>query len=258
MSARSWVGQALVFAVASALLGCGSEDAASDVTQGGDTATLDTRVEDSAVDATSDTAVDSGLREDADTTESDTTIADTSAVDTSVADTSAVDTSVADTSAVDTTIADTSVADTSVVDTTVADTSVTDTSVADTSGPARPAGQCGDSWDCPGTLICAKTAPGGICNGCNGQQACPSGTWCNEFGACSIDCETAADCPSGMRCHPTQTVCVLKGCSGDGDCEVPYVCDGGYCRRPACGPGGACPAPLGCKDGTCVEDAWLP
>ncbi len=118
-----------------------------------------------------------------------------------------------------------------------------------------PPGQCGDSWDCPGTLFCADSAPGGICNGCSGNDPCPDGLWCNEFGSCSRDCETRADCPQGMRCHPTQTVCVLESCGATDDCEAPYVCDGGMCRRPECGDG-SCPGPLVCVDGMCIEPYW--
>ena len=119
----------------------------------------------------------------------------------------------------------------------------------------RPRGQCAASDDCPGTLFCAETAPGGICNGC-GAEPCPDGTSCNEFGACARDCGGDDDCPVGLRCHPTQDICALKSCSSGADCEAPYVCESGFCRRPSCEVGSACPAPLACEGGVCVEPYW--
>lgn len=101
------------------------------------------------IDATIDSAADSGAGIDstvADSETVDSSFPDTNVVDTadtsvpvadSVADTTVLDTSVADTSVADTSVADTHVADTYVADTYVADsnadTTVTDTSVADTS-----------------------------------------------------------------------------------------------------------------------------
>jgi|GEM_PF-2292542 len=120
-----------------------------------------------------------------------------------------------------------------------------------------PQGQCGDSSDCPGVLFCAASAPGGICNGCSGNDPCPADLWCNEFGSCSRDCETRADCPQGMRCHPSLTVCTLESCSDDNDCEAPYLCDVGSCRRPECGDDGVCPIPLVCVVGMCLEPYWV-
>lgn len=133
---------------------------------------------------------------------------------------------------------------------------VVDASPSDVGFPTdRPRGQCVGSDDCPGTLFCAETAPGGICNGC-GADPCPAGTSCNEFGACARGCAGDEDCPVGLRCHPTQDICALKSCSLDVDCEAPFVCDSGFCRRPSCGGGSACPAPLACEAGVCVEPYW--
>ncbi len=143
-----------------------------------------------------------------------------------------------------------------VIEETVADVSEETADVASEVTITGPQGQCGDSWDCPGTLFCADSAPGGICNGCSGNDPCPDGLWCNEFGGCSRDCETRDDCPQGMRCHPTQTVCVLESCGDTGDCEAPYVCDGGMCRRPECGDA-SCPSPLVCVEGMCLEPYWI-
>lgn len=120
----------------------------------------------------------------------------------------------------------------------------------------RPHGQCASGVDCPGDLVCAETAPGGICNGC-GADPCPDGTSCNQFGACSRDCTEDADCPAGLRCHGSQQVCVLVTCVEASDCTRPYVCDANLCRRPQCAAAG-CPAPFVCAGDVCVEPYFAP
>lgn len=133
-----------------------------------------------------------------------------------------------------------------------------DTSVAsDATWPAdRPHGQCATGTDCPGDLVCADTAPGGICNGC-GAEPCPDGTSCNQFGACSRDCTGDADCPAGLRCHGTHEVCVLVGCALASDCTPPYACEANFCRRPSC-VAARCPAPFVCAGDVCVEPYFAP
>lgn len=131
-----------------------------------------------------------------------------------------------------------------------------DASPGDATFPSdRPRGQCAGSSDCPGALLCAESAPGGICNGCGGEP-CPEGTACNQFGACSRDCAGDDECPVGMRCHPSQDICALVVCALNADCEAPYVCDAGFCRRPACDAASPCPASFACVGGVCVEPYW--
>jgi hypothetical protein len=114
-----------------------------------------------------------------------------------------------------------------------------------------PEPQCRRNADCP-TGICSRSAPGGICTGCGVTADCPADHDCN-YGGCNLWCDSDDECPVAMRCHPTRHDCVLKSCSDDAECDGPYVCDGGMCRRPECGEEGACPEPLTCEGGMCVE-----
>ncbi len=114
-----------------------------------------------------------------------------------------------------------------------------------------PPPQCRRNSDCQ-TGICSRAAPGGICMGCGVAADCPADHDCN-YGGCNLWCSSDDECPVAMRCHPTHGDCVLKSCEADADCDGPYVCDSGKCRRPLCGDEGLCPEPLTCEDGVCVE-----
>ena len=115
----------------------------------------------------------------------------------------------------------------------------------------RPPGQCVRNGDCP-SGACQRDVPGGICSAGGG---CPPGSRDSMTGACNRPCEVDHECPVGLICRHGfggDMWCGLDGCDGDdNECEGPYVCTDGFCRRPACAPD--CPAPLHCVDGRCVE-----
>ncbi|HMR76718.1 MAG TPA: hypothetical protein PKD61_16470, partial [Polyangiaceae bacterium] len=109
--------------------------------------------------------------------------------------------------------------------------------------------QCRANSDCPATMTCALSAPGGICNGCSLTAPCKGAGLECFLSACVRDCKGDQDCNAGMRCNSTKR-CVIRACP----CPAPYVCGGSnLCQRPACGTGATCPAPFTCQDGFCME-----
>jgi hypothetical protein len=129
-------------------------------------------------------------------------------------------------------------------------------------GRARDAGtsasslgpvQCRVSSDCRGPVpTCVRTTPGGVCNGCT-DGTCPSGTFCNDFGACARPCDSNTDCNLGMACLPSG-MCGIRTCGPSDPCPAPYECGvRGSCVRPSCDRATPCPAPLVCNSLVCVE-----
>lgn len=109
--------------------------------------------------------------------------------------------------------------------------------------------QCRANSDCPATMTCALSAPGGICNGCSLSAPCKGAGLECFLSACVRDCTGDQDCNAGMRCNSTKR-CVIRACP----CPAPYVCGGSnLCQRPACGTGATCPTPFTCQNGFCME-----
>jgi hypothetical protein len=124
-----------------------------------------------------------------------------------------------------------------------------------TEAGSRPPGQCRSSADCPGSLTCTLSAPGGLCAGCATEADCPDPGFFECFvGTCQRTCTTDEECPWGMVCAVGVQRCRLISCTTD--CPVPYDCIGGYCRRPSCLPNPPqCPPTMSCgAANTCVED----
>jgi hypothetical protein len=120
-------------------------------------------------------------------------------------------------------------------------------------GDVRPAGQCRSDGDCGPGQTCTMTAPGGLCAGCGTADDCPDPLAFECFmGTCQRTCSEDTDCPAGYECKSVGR-CGLIACSGS--CPPPYVCSGGFCRRPACsGTPPECPAGMTCgQDDVCVE-----
>lgn len=109
--------------------------------------------------------------------------------------------------------------------------------------------QCRANSDCPATMTCALSAPGGICNGCSLSAPCKGAGLECFLSACVRDCTGDQDCNAGMRCNSTKR-CVIRAYP----CPAPYVCGGSnLCQRPACSTGVSCPAPFTCQNGFCME-----
>jgi hypothetical protein len=126
--------------------------------------------------------------------------------------------------------------------------------VAQVDASTRPPGQCGQDSDCSGpAAYCTMSAPGGICGGCGTASDCgnPFEFECNI--SCRRLCVDDEDCPLGKQCSSTG-YCNLISCSAS--CPDPYVCSGGFCRRPQCASATPqCPTGMSCGQGDyCVED----
>jgi hypothetical protein len=120
---------------------------------------------------------------------------------------------------------------------------------------------CGTSGDCPVGTWCRN----GLCFD---DPACGAGADCRADESCragrcvAADCVGDADCPRGGRCvagiceaapscpphrirRATDGMCIPDGtCGTDDDCDVPYTCSAGRCRRTA-----ACDADTDCRAG---------
>ncbi len=120
-------------------------------------------------------------------------------------------------------------------------------------GDVQPPGQCKSDGDCGPGQTCTMTAPGGLCAGCGTADDCPDPLAFECFmGTCQRICIEDTDCPAGYECKSVGR-CGLIACSSA--CPPPYVCDGGFCRRPACSnTPPECPAAMTCgQDDVCVE-----
>lgn len=116
---------------------------------------------------------------------------------------------------------------------------------------ARAVGQCRSQADCPGISTCNALAPGGICNGCGGDQDCPGAFNCGGAGACSLDCATDVECPAGWRCG--NGTCRILACVSGVCPDEGLGCNAfGLCARRNCSEG--CPQRTTCMGAVCVED----
>jgi hypothetical protein len=99
----------------------------------------------------------------------------------------------------------------------------------------RVTDQCVRDADCPGPGTWCNPEPvGGICLGCGGDEDCPDGFTCTDFGACAIACDVDDDCPTG-ECYAAQGLCGQRRCAADADCPTGTLClDGGQCGRVSC------------------------
>ena len=130
--------------------------------------------------------------------------------------------------------------------------------------------QCVKNSDCRefdgSEAICNAQAAGGICLNCQQHSDCPGNSQCNDYGTCSLMCDTDDDCPYG-KCYTSVGICGQKKCYGNEDCFNGTVCmmgedNSGMCQRIKCNetncsptnPHGACPnAGEACINGSCVS-----
>jgi hypothetical protein len=119
---------------------------------------------------------------------------------------------------------------------------------------------CTTATDCTGGLVCASGAaiPGGYCTRSCGQDACPAGSTCVQYGesdsVCFKDCDMNNPCRMGYDC--VEDVCVPRctsnaGCGSGERCDVPT----GRCVEAGPAPraiGAACSTGTDCDSTTCV------
>lgn len=101
-------------------------------------------------------------------------------------------------------------------------------------------------------MSCDRGPPGGVCAAIGG---CPGETEASQAGTCNLPCGDDGDCPVGLSCRRFggESLCFLTQCDAADDCEAPYPCIDGFCRRPRCEGAADCPAPLRCDRSYCVE-----
>ncbi|RMG16567.1 MAG: hypothetical protein D6729_10635 [Deltaproteobacteria bacterium] len=107
---------------------------------------------------------------------------------------------------------------------------------------------CDTGGDCPGSLSCFKSVPGGYCTqSCTTGGDCPEGSTCGLIkgnSLCLAACRDDLDCGSGQRCMGG--VCNLP-CGSDADCAADEFCDqfSGLCKSRISGGGDVEVLPLG-------------
>jgi hypothetical protein len=119
-------------------------------------------------------------------------------------------------------------------------------------------GECGPAQHCNETGHCVDRPCG------DGQEACPSGSFCTAAGLCAYqNCNADRPCAAGQTCDGETFVCAPTPCTAvgtaGGECPSTFTCAeepgaaGPLCRRTACECDSACGSGGLCIQGHCFD-----